>query len=145
MAITRWASEMQSALLQEAVNRGEVEYFAPKKYDGGLVAALVAFGLRPQPDNLREVTHAEAVKILSALLNKGMAYGEERIPELEAQTLSCELLSPQGGDAKTIYSNGNWAAKHEGWNPMTDSTFDSGLIIQSQTEEYACLWFRDED
>ena len=41
-------------------------------------------------------------------------------------------------------SNGN-VARQEGWTPLTESTFDSGLIVESQGGHYVCIWFEDED
>jgi len=135
---------MPSSRLQEVLDRGEAECFPTRKHAGGLTAALASFGLKPDPSGLSQVTRAEAIEILVALLSAGMAYGESRVPEAEAPSLAEEILLMISTAPKVIYSNGNWA-RHKGWNPMTDSTFDSGLVVESEQDEYGCVWFRDED
>jgi hypothetical protein len=87
--------------LSDVSSPGEAAYFALAPHPS-LVAALNSFGLKETPDALHAVAPSEAEEILSHLLAKGMAYGE-------------------------------------------DHTFDSGIVVDNGSGEYACIWFTDED
>jgi len=33
----------------------------------------------------------------------------------------------------------------DSWNGLTDSTFDSGIVISGGDGQYFCIWLEDED
>ena len=95
-----------------------------------------------------------AKRILKTLLNKGMAYGETRVAEDEAEEIANKFVELFGNDA-IYYSNSTWNInRQEGsdtfefgfkcWEFITKSTFDSGLII-ADSEKIGIVWFEDED
>lgn len=127
----------------EDVLRSEAAYHpvAPHK---SLATALTSFGLKAAPELLRELSAEEAEQVLWYLLSRGMAYGEERLPQEVAGPVAREFVVRHNSPSARFFSNGNLAAQ-QGWNPMTEHTFDSGVLVDDGHGAYACVWFVDED
>jgi hypothetical protein len=85
-----------------------------------------------------------ALSILAALLWKDMAYEIECMSEAEAEEMAKVIISQNESAESKYFSNGNWA-KRESWSPLTNSTFDAGLIVSGFNHRYFCIWFQDED
>lgn len=123
---------------------GEVRYTLATERSGDMGNVLIKLGLKPEPKSLVEHDRDSALAILHALLWKDMAYEDECMPEERADSLAKAFFEQHSSQGCQYFSNGNWSAR-EGWNPLTDSTFDAGIIIKSPTKLYVCVWFQDED
>ncbi len=130
--------------LIEARDRGEVRAALVSEMTGDLTRVLSKCGLRPEPSLLIEHGHESALAILTELLWKDMAYETECMPKKQAESIAQSLFGKYSDSNSRFYSNGNWALR-ESWNPLTDATFDAGLIIASSNKNYFCIWFEDED
>ena len=73
-----------------------------------------------------------------------MAYESECMPKNQAEEIAASLLHQYSTTDSKYFSNGDWS-KRESWNPLTESTFDAGLIITGRASTYFCIWFQDED
>ena len=104
--------------------------------------------------NLDKVTRKIASQILTHLLNEDMAYSAEIMEMSEAKEFSNQFFSFFEKDA-LCYSNSDWNknkySKDKKFefglgssNPLTDSTFDSGVII-CDSKKIGIAWFQDED
>lgn len=134
---------MSTSRLVAALGSRDAFYLPPAPHFESFTEALSRFGLLPEPEGLSNVSKSEAQAILANLLWKGMAYGEEQLPQSEAEAVANEFVGQYSGGVAFL-SNGNWA-QSKGWYPMTPATFDSGLVVHEAEGRYSCVWFRDED
>lgn len=128
----------------EARDAGEVKYVVISDYSNDMNRVLSRFGLIADSSLLVEHDRKTALSILAALLWKDMAYENACMSETEAKNMAEEIISQNEDAESKYYSNGNWA-KRDNWNPLTESTFDAGLIITGDSHRYFCIWFQDED
>jgi hypothetical protein len=113
-----------------------------------------SFSLSPDISKYRKVCKAEALEILTRLLHKDMAYNSEVMPVETARELSVSFIEGFDDASATFFTNidfsgegkklGNdcWAGPN--WNPVTDATFDAGIMAISPGR-CGCLWIEDED
>jgi hypothetical protein len=74
-----------------------------------------------------------------------MAYEGECMPKHQAESMAQQILTQHEGPGSRYFSNGN-VAKGESWNPLTESTFDAGLVVTNAVaQDHFCIWFQDED
>jgi hypothetical protein len=124
---------------------GEIRYAVASESTGDLSRLLAKFGLTPDASLLVEHDRDSALEILITLLWKDMAYEGECMPRQQAESLAQEILSDYERPGCRYFSNGN-IAKGESWSPLTESTFDAGLVVtDEQTHMHFCIWFQDED
>ena len=127
-----------------ARNCGEIRYAVVTEFTGDLSRVLAKVGLLDEPTLLEEVDRGSAASLLKSLLWKDMAYSIELMPERQAEAIANDLIAQFGGTESRYFSNGNRATSNS-WAPLTDSTFDSGLLIECVRGKYFCIWFQDED
>lgn len=131
--------------LIDARRCGEIRCSVASEFTGNISRLLGKFGLVPDESLLVEHNRDSALEILTALLWKDMAYDGECMPKQEAESLALQVLSEHEGPGCRYFSNGN-VAKGESWNPLTESTFDAGLLItDALNQKHFCIWFQDED
>lgn len=130
--------------IMEARECGEIRYAVVSEITGDMSRVLGKLGLTPDASLLVQHDRASAFAILQDLLWKDMAYQDECMPKHQAETIANELLQQYSVPQSNYFSNGDWA-KRESWNPLTESTFDAGLIITGNNGTYFCIWFQDED
>lgn len=124
---------------------GEVRYSTASDYSGNLSCVLGKFGLTPDKSLLVEHDRETALQILTHLLGKDMAYQSECIPQHVAESLAQQILKEHETSGSRYFSNGN-SVNREGWFPLTEATFDAGLIIiDPGGQAHFCIWFEDED
>lgn len=123
---------------------GEVRYAVVSESTGGLSRVLGKLGLTPDPARLVEHDRQTALTILQALLWKDMAYGIECMPASEAETIASDVFRQHSVPGSKYFSNRD-GVRGDTWHPLTESTFDSGVIITGDDNTYVCLWFQDED
>src|SRR5512139_1713761 len=124
---------------------GEIRYSVVSEPTGNLSRLLGKFGLTPDESLLVEHDRDSALQILITLLWKDMAYEGECMPRKEAESLARQILTEHESSGCRYFSNGN-VAKGESWNPLTESTFDAGLVVTDAVAQcHFCIWFQDED
>jgi hypothetical protein len=128
----------------EARKYGEVRYAVASESTNDLSRVLGKFGLTPDATLLVEHDRETAFAILRELLWKDMAYEGECMPRSQAEAVANQLLLQYSIPESKYFSNGDWS-KRESWNPLTESTFDAGLIVTGNDGTYFCIWFQDED
>lgn len=107
-------------------------------------------GLSAAADIYREIDAAEALAVLEAVLHEDMAYGVEIMPRARAREIAQGLLAGYAGSETRYFTNGEYGLLHNnpnagpGWNPATDSTFDTGVLVLA-SDKSLCLWVEDED
>ncbi len=130
--------------LIQARQFGEVRYAVVSESTGDISRVLGKLGLKPEPEALIEHEREVAYLILRDLLWKDMAYEGECMPQEQAASLAQQIFQEHSVPGSRYFSNGNWVARAS-WNPLTDSTFDSGILISNPAGQYFCIWFQDED
>ena len=123
---------------------GEIRCSVASEGTGDMSRVLGKFGLTADASLLVEHDRASAFSLLRDLLWKDMAYGSECMPRAQAEEMADALLRQHGTPQSRYFSNGNWS-RREGWNALTESTFDAGLIMAGGDSQYFCIWFQDED
>ena len=124
---------------------GEIRYSLASELTGALSRLLGKFGLVPDESLLVEHDRESALQILVTLLWKDMAYEGECMSKHEADSLARKVISEHERPGSRYFSNGN-VAKGESWNPLTESTFDAGLVITDPvSHNHFCIWVQDED
>jgi len=128
-----------------ARHAGEIRYAVVNEDTGNLGRLLAKFGLRQDESALVEHEWPVALDILTLLLWKDLAYGRECMPRETALTWARQLLAAHAQPGARFYSNGN-VVRGDRWHPLTDATFDAGLVIVNPSAAvHCCVWFEDED
>jgi hypothetical protein len=123
---------------------GEIRYAVVSEYSGDLDRVLAKLGLSPDKSMLIEIDRSTAAAILGALLEKDMAFGTSLMSPEAASSMAERILASCEAPASKYFSNGNWPKEKE-WNSLTESTFDSGVLVTIGANQYFCIWFEDED
>jgi hypothetical protein len=98
------------------------------------------FGLHGKREAFSEITATAARALIEQVLSRDLAYRAAVMSAERAAELA-ERFLPQFGDRAKYFSNGSC---HGGWIPVTDATFDTGVLIIG-TDCSGCLWVEDED
>ncbi|KAF3886106.1 MULTISPECIES: hypothetical protein [Nostocales] len=94
----------------------------------------------------KEISQEEAEQIISFIMTKDLAYSVELMSAREAQQISAKVLTLFTGDCK-YFTNASFVNNFSGmseWDSITESTFDTGVIIVSG-DRIGMLWVQDED
>ncbi|MGV3707777.1 MAG: hypothetical protein ACO1Q7_02980 [Gemmatimonas sp.] len=108
-----------------------------------------AQGLQGIADGWIEISANDAHAIVATLLHRDLAYGAELMTFSRASDLSTALLDSVA-EPHRYFTNGDWAVGDEGeatfngWNPISDATFDSGIVCIGDGHA-ALFWVQDED
>jgi hypothetical protein len=110
---------------------------------------LAAFGLSPKVSALNPVDLELAQRIAVLVLSQDLAYGTQLIPPAEAARLAAAFMALFAGTKVDCFTNASLSEDDgrltvKAWTPLTDATFDAGIIVLS-TERAGCLWVEDED
>ena len=126
--------------------------YLPHSTELPLVASK--FLLSTDLENYRRVAKSEAEQILIRILHKDMAYDCEIMSEKSAAALSTAFLHNFEDSTASFFTNINHSEEEKksgpltwevrDWRPVTNATFDAGIIAISDSEA-ACLWIEDED
>jgi hypothetical protein len=137
-------ADLTRALRRRAGERVWCTVGGPPAHDFDEVA--VAAGLRPLGEHWIEVRAHRAEQVVTALLSRGLAYGERRMPDDRARSLAHELVH-SCGSAGTRYAT-NAKVQPDGrvgtWTGATDHTIDAGLVVVGASSS-SCFWVADED
>jgi len=112
--------------------------------------AAVAFGLKDDEKLYRETDMEMARAIIVNVLHRDLAYGNRLIALGRAEELASQVMQRFAQGETHFYTNAEF--KHGAaaalvlsrWDPATASSFDTGVIILSDSES-ACVWVADED
>ncbi|MDQ6612160.1 MAG: hypothetical protein M3Y64_06980 [Gemmatimonadota bacterium] len=111
-----------------------------------------AHGFRELHDGWLAISAADAHAIATALLYRDLAYQTKIMPIAEAADLATQFLD-LAPEPHSYFTNGDWTtaidANHtiatlNGWDPISDATFDSGVVCVGDGVA-AILWVEDED
>jgi hypothetical protein len=97
-------------------------------------------------DRWKEISREEAEKIINFIMTKDLAYSVDLMSPEEAQQISSKVSTLFTGDCK-YFTNASFVNNFSGmseWNSITESTFDTGVIIVSG-ERIGMIWVQDED
>ncbi len=111
----------------------------------------VANGFAPLGHRWRRIELDTAHRILVSLLERDLAYGATIMSAQAAGTLAGQFLALTA-PPRAFFTNGTWAgsstpaaAAAEGsWDPITESTFDAGIIAVDD-DVSVMLWVQEED
>lgn len=87
------------------------------------------------------VPREDAIRFLSAVIARDMAYGIQQCPIEEAERLTASFIDFFADDA-IIFSNVSDA--HGPIAPLTSATFECGMVVLDE-ELIGILWIQDED
>lgn len=109
-----------------------------------------AHGFQGITDGWIEISANDAHAIITALLHRDLAYGAELMPMATASDLSTQLLDGVP-EPHRYFTNGEWTVSESGdeatlhgWNPISDASFDSGVVCLGDGRA-ALFWVQDED
>ncbi|WP_206999976.1 hypothetical protein [Trinickia mobilis] len=123
---------------------GEIKFSLVTDYSDDMSRVLSRFGLKPDKSLLVEQSRESAISILSKLIWKGQAYQTECMPRELAESTARKIISENESTTSRYFSNKDCAESDE-WSQLTESTFDSGIIVSGDDGRYFCIWFEDED
>lgn len=91
-------------------------------------------------------TREEAVRLLTVVLHRDLAYRAEQMPEHRARWLAERLVAVVGRcDARFVSNTADFpGADPWGWTPATTATFDTGVVAAGPELAMVC-WVADED
>src|SRR5262245_3935739 len=114
------------------------------------VAAATAFGLKGDARLYHEVDAAMARDIVAGILHRDLAYGNRLMSLARAEDLAAQVIQHFADPKSRFFTNGEFKQGAgvglvlSDWDPATDATFDTGVIILGVSEA-ACIWVADED
>lgn len=122
---------------------------APRAVADALVAAL---GLVPAGDRWNALDRAQAAWIVQEILHRDLAYCGELMDPATASAFAEEFLG-QFDEEASFFTNSDFATHlvfinqngfAAGWQPLTEATFDSGVVAVDR-RRVGILWVEDED
>ena len=106
-------------------------------------AFVKALAMKP-PEAWTDLDLTAAREVLTRVLHADLAYNTPMMTVETADALARRFLACCG-DAPVFVTNGSLALTPTGaWSPLTDATFDTGVIAVSDTR-VGMLWAEDED
>lgn len=109
---------------------------------------LILNGLKAEQEGLIQINFKQAMKIVSSLLNYGVAYKEEYMSIETAEKYTKHLFEGFNEQNCKCFTNGEWDKYYEsdgfGFHGLTDSTIDGGVLISSKDLHF-CFWIEEED
>lgn len=129
---------------------GQIRFHVIYQYPYELDQILERCHLKPEAEHLLAITQKEAVEVLVCWLHRDAAYGKELMCGSLARELAEKFVKEFADGASRFFTNGPWhdPRQPQSWQPLTDSVFDGGVIIESgvgNDTRHVCLWFEDED
>lgn len=101
-------------------------------------------GLLPRRAGLVQLDRRLACDVLADVLGKHLAYGTECMPRAQAVAWAQAFID-SGSDADSrCFANTDGGVPRQ-WTPLTNATFDAGLLIRLRPGRWSCLWVEDED
>jgi len=102
-----------------------------------------AFGLKASAV-YHEIDSAEARTLIELILHEDMAYHVEIMDRSIAANLAALFLAEFNAQVSRFYTNRRLVDGAAAWNPATDATFDTGVLVVGRVLS-GCLWVEDED
>src|SRR5690349_850746 len=129
---------------------GQIRFHAVYQYPVDLNRILEMCNLKPEAESLLHIGHDDAVRALACWLHCDAAYQTELMNADSARELAESFIREFSDGTSRFFTNGPWhnPKRPQSWQPLTESTFDGGIIIQSGKStdtRHVCIWFEDED
>ena len=105
---------------------------------------LKRFGFTGSHADLHQINRKEAAQQAVLVLNRDLAYGVEVMTKPEAQQIASSFLNCFERPTVRYFTNGERIGNNWAGNPISDSTFDQGIIALND-EAIGILWAQDED
>lgn len=96
---------------------------------------------------LHEISSDEALKFLALILNKDLAYNAKLVDIEVSDKLAKEFIQLFDKENSKFFTNWdwkNWKPSHHSSNPLTNATFDAGLVVIDKNK-IGILCVMDED
>ena len=115
-----------------------------------VVALAGAFGLKGDASLYHQVDAEMARAILVGILHRDLAYGNRLLSLARAEELAGQVMQRFTGPSVRFLTNGQFkqgtgaglVLSH--WDPATDATFDTGVLMLGTTES-GCVWVVEEE
>jgi hypothetical protein len=104
---------------------------------------VTTFGFTPLADGWRSLDRKNALRILQRVLERDLAYDTPLMEVARARLLAESFLSLFSASAR-YFTNGSLEPDGSGWDPITKSTFDHGVIAHDD-HSIGIIWVQDED
>jgi len=129
---------------------GQIRFHAVYQYPGDLNRILEMCNLKPEAESLLRIERDDAVRALASWLHRDAAYQTELMSADSALGLAEKFVREFSDESSRFFTNGHWynSKQPQSWQPLTESTFDGGIIIESgraNDTRHVCIWFEDED
>jgi hypothetical protein len=109
--------------------------------------AVKVAGLLGKPE--RELARAEAVNVLTSIIERDLAYRARRSGHLSGGQTAHAFLALFPGPGARFFTNGELGLSHSldktgAWAPLTAATFDTG-VVAVEGRKLGVFWVEDED
>lgn len=110
--------------------------------------AARCLGLNALGTEWLEIDADSATRVATRILATDLAYDTEVIPLADAERMA-QAITAQAGAGASFLTNARWSfeqgdVKLSSWNPITNGTFDAGVVCVGATA-VVMLWVEDED
>jgi hypothetical protein len=105
---------------------------------------IANFGFLPLGHEWRYINKKEATRILRFILESGLAYGTTLMTPARADLLADSFLRLFSRTESRYCSNGLLTRSGGSSNPITNSTFDHGIVAYDD-QNIGIAWVQDED
>jgi hypothetical protein len=114
-----------------------------------VVALATAFGLKGDASLYHQIDADLARAVLVAILHRDLAYGNRLLSLARAEELAGQVMERFTTPGVRFLTNGQFkqgaaATVLSHWDPATDATFDTGVLMLG-TAESGCVWVAEED
>ncbi|MHC4939436.1 MAG: homocysteine S-methyltransferase [Planctomycetota bacterium] len=122
---------------------GQVRLRSAERGDLDADGFAKAFGLTALGVDWVTVNREEALRLLTNVLHRDLAYEQEIMPRRRAAQLARRFLD-QADEDSIFLTNGTLGLGGGGWTPLTESTFDTGILALGSSW-IRMLWVEDAD
>ena len=106
--------------------------------------AFLLFGFVGEEGGLKEIQPDEAASVLETIVSRSLVDGLEIVPIDDSRRMVSEFMNYVSVGPIKFYTNGDWGeSRLNGWNSMTQSIFDSGIIVLGEKKS-ACVWIEED-
>jgi hypothetical protein len=110
-----------------------------------LASTLADFGFAHPEEKLFPLSRMDAAQLLIHLIARDQAYGAPTDALDLAELCARDFLSLFPEESQFLTNSPDpIGAESRGWRPLTDATFDAGVVVVSE-HRVGALWFEDED
>jgi hypothetical protein len=113
--------------------------------DAAVDTYVATLGFKPLGQGWRSIDRSRALRCLQLILHHDLAYEQPFMERETAHIIAESFLGLFSLAHARYYTNGSFEEDStEGWDPITDSTFDHG-VVACDHESIGIIWAQDED